>query len=126
MFWKKNRGFNDLKKNSRILIGEKTSMEGLPDDLNENDLAHFKYAPITSSIVERSFSCFKNILSDNRRSFDMENIKKILIVQCNTFTGMTVTIHNNHPNNFEFNKNIKKKICFVNFFFTFNTFFFTY
>jgi len=67
-------------------------MEGLPEDLNGNDLAHFKYAPITSSDIERSFSCYKNVLSDNRRSFDIENIKKVLIVQCNKFTGMKITI----------------------------------
>jgi hypothetical protein len=54
----KNRGFNDLKKISCILTDEATSMEGLPDDLNGNNLAHFKYAPITSSDVERSFSPF--------------------------------------------------------------------
>lgn len=88
----KNRGFNDLKKISSILIGEATSMEGLPEYLNGNDLAHFKYAPITSSDVERSFSRYKNVLTDNRRSIEIENIKKVLVIQCNTFTGMTVTI----------------------------------
>jgi len=67
-------------------------MEGLPEDLNRNDLAHFKYALITSSDVERSFSRYKNVLTDNRRSFEIKNIKKVLVIQCNTFTGMTVTI----------------------------------
>ncbi|XP_025205679.1 uncharacterized protein LOC112601985 [Melanaphis sacchari] len=82
----KNCGFNDLKKISSILTGEATSMEGLPEDLNGNDLAHFKYAPITSSDIERSFSRYKNVLTDNRRSFEIENIKKALVIQCNTFT----------------------------------------
>lgn len=67
-------------------------MERLPEDLNGNDLAHFKYAPITSSDVERSFSLYKNVLTDNRRSFEIGNIKKALVIQCNAFTGMTVTI----------------------------------
>jgi hypothetical protein len=48
---------------------------------------------ITLLDVERSFSRYKNILSDNRRSFDMENIKKVLSVQYNLFTGMRVTIY---------------------------------
>jgi hypothetical protein len=47
---------------------------------------------IISSDVERSFSPYKNIFSDSCHSFDMENIKKFLIVQCKTFTDMTVTI----------------------------------
>lgn len=68
-------------------------MEGLPEDLHGNDLAHLTYyAPITSSEVERSFSRYKNILSDNRRTFNIENIEKVLVVQCNTFTGTIVTI----------------------------------
>ncbi|XP_060879580.1 uncharacterized protein LOC132951707 [Metopolophium dirhodum] len=81
---KKNCGFNDLKKISSILTGESTSIEGLPEDLNGNDLAHFKYA--TSSDVERSFSRYKNVLTDNRRLIKIENIKKVLVIQCNTFT----------------------------------------
>ncbi|KAL4105282.1 hypothetical protein QTP88_020535 [Uroleucon formosanum] len=76
----KNCGFNDLKKISSILTGEATSMEGLPEDLNGNNLAHFKYAPITSSDVEKSFSRYKNVLTDNRCSFEIENIKKVLVM----------------------------------------------
>jgi hypothetical protein len=67
----KNRGFNDLKKIISILTGEATSMEGLPEYLNGNDLANYKYAPITSSYVERSFPRYKNVLTDNRHSFEI-------------------------------------------------------
>jgi len=42
-------------------------MEGLSEDLNGIDLGYFKYAPVTSLYVERSFSRYKNILSDNLR-----------------------------------------------------------
>jgi len=63
-------------------------MDELPEDLTENDLIYFKYAPITSADVERSFSRYKNILSDNRQRLDVENIKKTLVVQCNKFTGL--------------------------------------
>jgi len=93
----KNRGFNDLKKISNILTGEATSMEGLPEDLNGTDLAQFKYAPITSSDIERSFSRYKNILSDNRCLFDMKISRKFWLfnaIHLHVFTlsGNTVTI----------------------------------
>lgn len=73
----KNRGLSALIKISNILTGEETSgnLDGLPEDLNNNDLIFFKYAPITSVDVERSFSTYKTILSDKRRSFKFENIR---------------------------------------------------
>jgi len=39
--------------------------------------------PLTSVDVERSFSTYKNILLDNRRSLVFENIEHYIIVQCN-------------------------------------------
>lgn len=69
-------------------------MEGLPDDLTGDDITYFKYAPITSTDVERSFSRYKTLLVDNRRSFNFENIKKSLVVQCNTFEGRNKIISN--------------------------------
>jgi len=44
----------------------------------------FKYAPITSVDVERSFSRYKNLYSDNRRSFTFDSIKNHLIIQYNS------------------------------------------
>lgn len=80
----KNNGFRVLKNISAILNGENTtSRDGIPEDLTLNDMVHFKYAPVTSVDVERSFSSYKNILSDRRRSFLFENLKNHLIVQCN-------------------------------------------
>ncbi|XP_025425546.1 uncharacterized protein LOC112694325 [Sipha flava] len=79
----KNNGFKVLKNISAILDGENTSRDGIPEDLTLNDMVHFKYAPVTSVDVERSFSSYKNILSDRRRSFLFENLKNHLIVQCN-------------------------------------------
>ncbi|XP_027853506.2 uncharacterized protein LOC114132298 [Aphis gossypii] len=60
--------------------------EGLPVDLTLNDLVFFKYAPITSVDVERSFSIYKNMLTNNRRALKFDNIRKCFIVQSN-FTG---------------------------------------
>jgi len=83
----KNDGFAIILKILKILNGESSSMDGLPEDLTGNDLTFYKYAPVTSTDVERSFSRYKTILADNRRSFDVENIKKTLVVQCNNLSG---------------------------------------
>jgi len=42
-----------------------------------------KFAPITSVDVHKSFTTYKNILSDYRRSLEFEHIKQYIIVQCN-------------------------------------------
>ncbi|XP_022173387.1 uncharacterized protein LOC111035879 isoform X2 [Myzus persicae] len=81
--YQKNVGLAMLKKIKNILNGELIDMKDLPEDLDINDLTYFKYAPITSVNVERSFSAYKTLLTNNRRSFKVENIKKHLIIQCN-------------------------------------------
>lgn len=83
----KNKGFQIVCNISKILSGEEENVGNLniPENLTCSDLAYFKYAPITSADVERSFSLYKNILAPNRRSFKFENIKKSLIVQCNSY-----------------------------------------
>ncbi|KAE9542498.1 hypothetical protein AGLY_003359 [Aphis glycines] len=78
----KNKGFKIISDISDILNGQGTTNE-IPDDLTANDLAFFKYSPITSVDVERSFSIYKNLLADNRRSFLFENLKQALVVQLN-------------------------------------------
>lgn len=90
----KNSGFKTILNISKILSGQETSMEGLPDDLTGDDITYFKYAPITSTDIERSFSRYKTLLADNRRSFNFENIKKSLVVQYNTFEGRNKIIIN--------------------------------
>jgi hypothetical protein len=80
----KNNGLKTLKQISKILGGESIDMNGLPENLTTNDLAFYKFAPITSVDVERSFSIYKNLLCHNRRSFKLENIRKHLLIQCNS------------------------------------------
>ncbi|KAL4088528.1 hypothetical protein QTP88_023622 [Uroleucon formosanum] len=70
----KNRGFETMMKISMILTGDSESMDGLPEELTGDDLKFYKYAPMTSTDVERSFSRYKNLLSNNRRSFEIENL----------------------------------------------------
>ncbi|XP_015375258.1 PREDICTED: uncharacterized protein LOC107169847 [Diuraphis noxia] len=79
----KNAGFKTLVQISKIHSGEVDTMEGIEQDLKVEDLAFFKYAPITSVDVERSFSRYKNLLSDNRRSYKFDQIKKTIVSQCN-------------------------------------------
>lgn len=75
LFLKKNSGYKNMRIISKILSGEEVSKESLPEDLNADDITSFKYVAITSVEVERSFSIYKDVLPDNRRSFLFGNIK---------------------------------------------------
>jgi hypothetical protein len=82
----KNVDLKVLKNISNVLsdINMNTELElGLPEDFSTDDLVYFKFAPITSVDIERSFSMYKTLLSNNRRSFHFENLYKHLIIQCN-------------------------------------------
>lgn len=80
----KNSGLSKLKLISKILNGEENINVGeLLGELTSNDIVYFKYAPIVSVDVERSFSTYKTLLADNRRKFKFENLAKHLIIQCN-------------------------------------------
>ena len=46
------------------------------------DLSKFKYAPITSVDVERSFFTYKYMYTDRRHTFLQENFEKHVIVNC--------------------------------------------
>lgn len=55
------------------------------DNLNPTKLEAFKYAPAVSCDVERTFSQYKRVLEDCRRSFIFENLRKHVIIHCNDF-----------------------------------------
>ncbi|KAL4092433.1 hypothetical protein QTP88_026934 [Uroleucon formosanum] len=81
----KNSGLSKLKHISNILDGdENTNIGELLGELTCSDIVYFKYAPIVSVDVERSFSTYKTLLADNRRKFKFDNLAKHLIIQCNT------------------------------------------
>lgn len=80
----RNEGYSTLCKIGDILSGKlATFHEGEPE-FNSNDLTYFKYAPITSCDVERSFLQYKSMLSENSRSFLFENFKIYVICYCNS------------------------------------------
>lgn len=72
----KNEGFLKLQDICKILNGEADI------DVDSDIIVKLKYAPITSVDVERSFSAYKNILSDRRHNFTMASIEQHLIISC--------------------------------------------
>lgn len=77
----KNIGFDPLQKTLNILNGQNEYMDGLPADICSGDILFFKFAPITSVDEEYSFSKYRYILVDDRRSFKFSNLRKHLIAQ---------------------------------------------
>ena len=75
-----NKDLEKMKNIRRILEGENDADVG---DMDPQTVACFKYAPVTSVDVERSFSLFKHLLSDRRQGFKFESIKKMLVISCN-------------------------------------------
>jgi hypothetical protein len=69
-------------KISDILSGNEATLTEDEPALNRNDLTLFKYAPVKLCDVERSFSSYKTILSDNRR-FSFETLKMHIVIYCN-------------------------------------------
>ena len=78
-----NTGYTTLQRISRVLLAESERFEEPESELTPSDIANFKFAPITSCDVERSFSIYRHILSDRRRGFTFENLKMTLIVNSN-------------------------------------------
>jgi hypothetical protein len=75
----RNKGLETLQEIARVLEGE----SGIDLRISPHLVASYKYAPLTSVDVERSFSRLKNILADNRLSFSFENLCKHLVINCN-------------------------------------------
>jgi hypothetical protein len=71
----RNVGYNTLCHISKVLVGE--------EELTASDLVYFKYATVVSVDVERSFSRYKNVLSDNRHSLTFDKLRQLVVVYCN-------------------------------------------
>ncbi|PNF17918.1 hypothetical protein B7P43_G02195 [Cryptotermes secundus] len=69
-------GYGTLCSVSRILTGECFSAFSTEEELTASDLVHFKYAPTVSADVERSFSKYKNVLSDKERIASIHMVEK--------------------------------------------------
>lgn len=78
----KNKGLERIRKIYQILNGN--CDHNLDIDLSPQQIASFKWCPITDCDIERSFSKYKFILSDRRLRFEEKNLKMYLIIHCNT------------------------------------------
>lgn len=76
----RNPGYKTFVNVCKILGGEE--VENPPANISPGKYHLLKFAPATSCDVERSFSAYKNILSDRRHSMTTENLEKYLIVHC--------------------------------------------
>lgn len=74
----KNPGIPTISKIGKILDGQNND----DFDMLPNLIPLYKYAPLTSCDVERSFSVYKTILTDNRCRITPENLEKHLICNC--------------------------------------------
>ena len=77
----KNSGYEVMKTIAAVLEGKVVEA---PEGLDLSDVAAYKFAPASSADVERSFSRFKNLLSDRRRLLTVEHIKWLLVIYANT------------------------------------------
>ena len=78
----KNPGLSQIKKISGIISGEIRNNDEYLAELSPEDISCFKYAPIVSVNVERSFSKYEAMLRDNRRSFQFDNLKAHFVTSC--------------------------------------------
>ena len=78
----KNEGFKTLSLISKILKNER-SIQELTIDYEIDEICSFKYAPITSCEVERTFSKYKSILAYDRKNLLFDNLKMLFICYCN-------------------------------------------
>ena len=74
----KNQGLQELKTISMIHKGENIDTPYSP-----KEIASFKYAPLVSCDVERSFNVYKDILTCKRMNLTDSNIKYHLVIACN-------------------------------------------
>ena len=79
----KNPGFKIAVDIDKVINQRLQPPEQFVSKLSSYELTLFKYCPTSSADVERSFSAYKNVLADNRRSFLFDNLKQHVIVLCN-------------------------------------------
>ena len=78
----RNMEYNTLCHISKVLAGESFDISCIEEELTAGDLVYFKYTPVVSVDVERSFSRY-NVLSDNRCSLTHDNLRQLVVVYCN-------------------------------------------
>jgi hypothetical protein len=77
-----NAGFAVIRYICSVLRNEQAAPPDRMPDFEPAVLSSFKFAPITSVDVERSFSRYKAVLRENRMSFTFENLRRYFVVHC--------------------------------------------
>ena len=77
----KNQDLQEIKKLGSIFNGK----QDISINLTPAQVISFKYAPLTLTEVDRSFSVYKHFLTDRRYNFKFENIKIFTVIQCNEY-----------------------------------------
>jgi hypothetical protein len=78
----KNDGLNLLLKISKVIQGGQVDNSFIKH-YTPDQIASYKFAPVTSCDVERSFSIYKNIFRDNRHQYKFDNLKKVVMINFN-------------------------------------------
>ncbi|KAF0764255.1 DUF659 domain-containing protein [Aphis craccivora] len=76
----KNQGLIILKNVAKVLNGNNEVQ--LIDNFSPAMITDLQYAPVTSVDVERSFSTYKNILTDRRTSMTPEHMEQNIVINC--------------------------------------------
>jgi len=72
-----------LKEISKIHQGENVDLKtSFIKHFSSEILSSFKYSPITSVDVERSFSAYKHIVTNRRHNLTEINIEHIIVTYC--------------------------------------------
>ncbi|XP_060837117.1 uncharacterized protein LOC132919483 [Rhopalosiphum padi] len=76
----KNQGLTILKNVAKMLKGNNEIQ--FVDNFSPTMVTDLQYAPVTSVDVERSFSTYKNILTDRRTKMTPEHMEQNIVVNC--------------------------------------------
>jgi hypothetical protein len=76
---KENLGYDSLNMIDTYINGTSTVLH---NTITGNMASKFKYCPVMSCDVERSFSAFKFILNDKRHSFTMDHLEQHFVIYC--------------------------------------------
>ena len=77
----KNQGYLQLNQITKFL--NENGCKPIQCELSPCELAALKYAPITSTAVERRFSMYNSFMRDNRSSFTDENLVTMFLIYSN-------------------------------------------
>lgn len=79
----RNKGYESLLDIYKSLYEGRMTLGEYAKNLSPKDILLFKFAPVSTADVERTFSAYSATLTEKRRSFSFDNLKQHLIMYCN-------------------------------------------